>query len=88
MKPLVSIVILNYNGAGYLEKFLPSVLSTQYENFEVVVADNGSSDNSISLVKEKFPSVNIITNSSNEGFAGGYNCALQKVRADYYVLLN
>ena len=88
MKPLVSIVILNYNGAGYLAKFLPSVLATQYENFEVVVADNGSSDNSISLVKEKFPSVKIITNNTNEGFAGGYNWALQKVKADYYVLLN
>ena len=88
MKPLVSIVILNYNGAGYLAKFLPSVLATQYENFEVVVADNGSSDNSISLVKEKFPAVKIITNNTNEGFAGGYNWALQKVNADYYVLLN
>jgi GT2 family glycosyltransferase len=88
LKPLVSIVILNYNGAGYLAKFLPSVLATQYENFEVVVADNGSSDNSISLVKEKFPAVKIITNNTNEGFAGGYNWALQKVNADYYVLLN
>jgi GT2 family glycosyltransferase len=88
LKPLVSIVILNYNGAGYLEKFLPSVLATQYENFEVVVADNGSSDNSTSLVKEKFPAVKIITNTTNEGFAGGYNWALQKVKANYYVLLN
>ncbi len=88
MKPLVSIVILNYNGAGYLAKFLPSVLATQYENFEVVVADNGSSDNSIELLKEKFPSVKIITNPTNEGFAGGYNWALQKVEANYFVLLN
>jgi hypothetical protein len=88
LKPLVSIVILNYNGASYLEKFLPSVLTTQYENYEVVVADNGSSDNSISLVKEKFPTVKIITNTTNEGFAGGYNWALQKVKANYYVLLN
>jgi hypothetical protein len=67
---------------------MPSVLATQYENFEVVVADNASSDNSIELVKEKFPSVKIITNSTNEGFAGGYNWALKKVEADYYVLLN
>ena len=88
LKPLVSIVILNYNGAGYLEKFLPSVLATQYENFEVVVADNGSNDNSISLVKDKFPSVKIITNAINEGFAGGYNWALKKVNSNYYVLLN
>ena len=88
MKPLVSIVILNYNGAKYLAQFLPSVLATQYPNFEVVVADNGSSDNSIELVKESFPTVKIITNNTNEGFAGGYNWALKKVAAKYYVLLN
>ena len=88
MKPFVSIVILNFNGAKYLAQFLPSVLATQYENFEVVVADNGSTDDSISLVKEKFPSVKIIISASNEGFAGGYNWALKKIEADYFVLLN
>jgi GT2 family glycosyltransferase len=88
LKPLVSIVILNYNGANYLQQFLPSVLATQYSNFEVVVADNASTDNSIALIKEKFPAVKIITNATNEGFAGGYNWALKKVEADYYVLLN
>ena len=88
MNPLVSIVILNYNGANYLEQFLPSVLATQYSNFEVVVADNASTDDSISLLKNKFPSVKTITNPTNEGFAGGYNWALKKVEATYYVLLN
>ena len=88
MKPLVSIVILNYNGAKYLAQFLPSVLATSYPNFEVVVADNGSSDDSIQLVKASFPTVKIITNTTNEGFAGGYNWALEKVAAKYYVLLN
>ena len=88
MKPLVSIVILNYNGAKYLAQFLPSVLATSYPNFEVVVADNGSSDDSIQLVKASFPTVKIITNTTNEGFAGGYNWALKKVVAKYYVLLN
>ena len=88
MKPFVSIVILNFNGAKYLAQFLPSVLATQYENFEVVVADNGSTDDSIILVKDKFPSVKIITNTTNEGFAGGYNWALKKIEADYFVLLN
>lgn len=88
MNPHVSIVILNYNGANYLEQFLPSVLATKYDHFEVVVADNASNDHSISLLKEKFPSVKIITNATNEGFAGGYNWALKKVDAQYYVLLN
>ncbi len=88
MKPFVSIVILNFNGAKYLAQFLPSVLATQYENFEVVVADNGSSDDSIILIKEKFPSVKIITSATNEGFAGGYNWALKNIEADYFVLLN
>ncbi len=88
LKPLVSIVILNYNGVKYLQDFLPSVLSTQYENFEVVVADNGSTDNSLEVVQNKFPAVKIIKNDTNEGFAGGYNWALKKVHADYYVLLN
>ena len=88
MKPFVSIVILNFNGAKYLAHFLPSVLATQYENFEVVVADNGSTDDSIILVKEKFPSVKIITSATNEGFAGGYNWTLKNIDADYFVLLN
>ena len=88
LKPLVSIVILNYNGVKYLNDFLPSVLATQYENFEVVVADNGSTDDSLSMLKEKFPTVKLLTNKTNEGFAGGYNWALKKVQADYYVLLN
>ncbi len=67
---------------------MPTVLATQYENFEVVVADNASTDDSIAIVKEKFPLVKIITSPINEGFAGGYNWALQKVKAPYYILLN
>jgi len=88
LKPFVSIVILNFNGVKYLQQFLPSVLATQYENFEVVVADNGSSDQSISFLKSNYPTVKLITSSTNEGFAGGYNWALKQIQADYYVLLN
>ena len=88
LKPLVSIVILNYNGVKYLNDFLPTVLATQYENFEVVVADNGSTDDSLVLLKSNFPTVKVITNPTNEGFAGGYNWALKMVTADYFVLLN
>ncbi len=88
LKPFVSIVILNYNGVKYLQEFLPSVLATQYENYEVVVADNGSTDNSISFLQANFPSVKLISSTTNEGFAGGYNWALKMIQADYYVLLN
>lgn len=88
MKPRVAIVILNFNGVHHLRSFLPSVIKTQYENLEIVVADNGSTDNSLEILKNEFGSVTIITNTINEGFAGGYNWALKKVQADYYVLLN
>jgi GT2 family glycosyltransferase len=88
LKPFVSIVILNYNGVKYLQQFLPSVMATQYENFEVVVADNGSNDDSISFLQNNYPAIKIITSTTNEGFAGGYNWALKMINADYYVLLN
>lgn len=86
--PSVAVVILNWNGKIFLEKFLPSVMSSQYENLSVIIADNASTDDSISFLKEKFPAVKIIINVKNEGFAKGYNTALQKVSADYYILLN
>ncbi len=86
--PKVAIVILNWNGRTYLEKFLPSVLVSSYPNFEVIVADNGSTDDSIVFIKKQFPSVRIIGLDKNYGFAGGYNKALAQVESDYYVLLN
>ena len=88
LKPRVAIVILNYNGVHHLRSFLPSVMATQYEHLEIVVADNGSTDNSIDVIKNEFAQVTLITHPKNEGFAGGYNWALKQVKADYYVLLN
>ncbi len=86
--PSVAVVILNWNGKKYLEQFLPSVLASTYTNKRVIVADNASTDDSVSFLKEKFPSVELIINPGNEGFAKGYNTALKQVKADYYVLLN
>jgi GT2 family glycosyltransferase len=86
--PSVAVVILNWNGKSFLEKFLPSVLSGTYTNYKVVVSDNASSDDSVSFLKTHFPQVEIINNPTNEGFAKGYNTALQHVKTDYYVLLN
>ena len=86
--PSVAIVILNYNGKHFLEKFLPSVLASTYPNKRIIVADNDSKDKSIEFLKSHFPSVELILNNYNYGFAGGYNKALSKVKADYFLILN
>jgi GT2 family glycosyltransferase len=85
----LSIVILNWNGSRFLQKFLPSVIRYSfYDWVEIVVADNGSSDNSKEVVEKEFPSVRYLQLEKNYGFAEGYNKALQQIDADYYLLLN
>lgn len=86
--PKVSIVILNWNGRNYLEQFLPSVLATTYANYEVIVADNGSTDDSIAFLEKQYPGIRLIRFDANLGFARGYNEALRQVETDYYILLN
>lgn len=86
--PSVAIVILNWNGKNYLEKFLPFINLTTYGNYKVIVADNGSTDDSVSFLQTNYPSVELIRLPANYGFAGGYNMALKEVEADYFVLLN
>ena len=86
--PSVAIVILNWNGRKFLEQFLPSVTASAYTNKRVIVVDNASTDDSNDFLKQYYPQVEIIQNSSNEGFARGYNVGLKKVESDYYVLLN
>ena len=87
MSQKVAVVILNWNGKSFLESFLPSVL-THSPQAAVYVADNQSDDNSVLFLKEQFPTVKVIINPSNEGFAKGYNLALKHIEAEYYVLLN
>jgi GT2 family glycosyltransferase len=84
----VIIVILNWNGRKYLEQFLPSVLASTYANVEVVVADNGSDDDSVSYIRSAFPGVSVIQLVANYGFAKGYNEAIKQLTADYFILLN
>lgn len=84
----IAIVILNWNGAHHLRRFLPGVLKTDYPSLEIVVADNGSTDNSLELLKQDFPTVRIIELGRNYGFAEGYNRALEQVEADYFMILN
>ena len=87
-EPLVAIVILNWNGKNFLQKFLPSVLQSSYLNKKIIVADNASGDGSIAFLKADYPQIEIIWLTENHGFAKGYNLALQQVKADYYILLN
>ena len=83
----IAVVILNWNGEKLLEQFLPSVVAFS-EGATIYVADNASTDNSIQIVKTKFPSVKIIQNQGNYGFAKGYNIALEQVKESYYALVN
>jgi GT2 family glycosyltransferase len=86
--PKVAIVILNWNGQKYLEQFLPSVLYSSYSNFEVIIADNGSTDDSVAFLEKNYPGLRLVRFPINYGFAKGYNEALKQVQADYYIILN
>ncbi|WP_019669655.1 glycosyltransferase family 2 protein [Eudoraea adriatica] len=82
-----AIVILNWNGEALLERYLPLVVKYSGDA-DIYVADNASTDGSVAFVRQNFPNVNLIQNSSNNGFAKGYNDALKEVDADIYCLLN
>jgi GT2 family glycosyltransferase len=83
----IAVVILNWNGAEMLSRFLPSV-SACSPQATIYVADNGSTDNSVNVVRTDFPQVNLICLDRNYGFADGYNKALAQIHAEYFVLLN
>ena len=71
----IAVVILNYNGKKWLEKFLPSVVKNSPEG-EVIIADNGSTDDSLDFLTTSYPSLRLIKLEKNHGFTGGYNRAL------------
>lgn len=84
----VAMVILNWNGRTFLQKFLPSVILHTPKWASLVVADNASADDSVDFLKVNYPQVKVIELDKNYGYAGGYNSALQQIEADYFVLLN
>ena len=83
----LAIVILNWNGRNFLEQFLPSVCAFS-NGAKIIVADNASTDDSVQFIRDNYPSIAIIINESNGGFAKGYNDALKQVDAKLYLLLN
>ena len=82
----IAVIILNWNGRALMEEFLPSVIENT--RTEVIVADNGSTDDSVAMLNEKFPSIRVIRFDKNYGFAEGYNKAIAQTDATYTVLLN
>lgn len=84
----VAIVILNWNGAKMLSTYLPSVINYSRDEAEIFVADNASTDDSMSWLSQHYPMVKQIALDRNWGFAEGYNKALGHIDAEYYILLN
>ena len=84
----LSVVILNWNGRRHLERYLPSVVAHTAGDAEVVVADNGSTDDSLQWLRLTHPDIRVIRLDCNYGFAGGYNRALKEVDSEYVLLLN
>lgn len=91
--PLVSVIILNYNGLTYLgrllEECLNSVLHTDYPNLEIIFVDNGSTDNSIEFVRRNYKStINLVENDRNLGFSEGFNTGIRISKGEYIALLS
>jgi GT2 family glycosyltransferase len=85
---MISVVIPNYNGRRYLEGCLPSLSAQTFEDFEVIVVDNGSKDGSCEYVAEEFPRVRIVENEENLGFAAGVNSGISIARGEHILTLN
>ena len=85
-----AVVILNWNTEGFLRDFLPGLLQSvrNVEGAEVIVADNASTDGSMTVMKEMFPQVRTIAFEKNFGFTGGYNRAFEQIDSEYFVLIN
>jgi len=84
----VSIIIVSWNGQRYLESCLPTVFAQDFTDFEVILVDNGSTDNSLAYVRAHFPQVRVIQNETNRGFAAANNQGIRASRAEFLALLN
>ncbi len=88
MNPFVSIIILNYNGADFLENCLRSISLQDYDNYEVIIVDNASTDCSLAKAQKKFQDIRIICNETNLGYAEGNNVGVRHAKGEFVVLLN
>lgn len=82
------MIIVNYNGKGLLERFLPSVGKLDYENLEVIIVDNASTDGSRSFIKNNYPHFKLVENSQNFGTAEGSNLGIPNAKGEYILWLS
>jgi GT2 family glycosyltransferase len=90
-QPSVAVIVLNYNGAQWIDRCLRSLVETHYQNFKVILVDNASTDNSVEIARDRFSQVELLLNSDNAGFSEGNNIGIKKALAEgaeYVVLLN
>ncbi|MCC5941514.1 MAG: glycosyltransferase family 2 protein [Balneolaceae bacterium] len=83
-----SIIIVTWNAVHHLKKFLPTVAATEYENVEIIIADNASKDGSVEWIKENYPKIKIVSFDKNHGYAGGNNKAVKYATGDVLIFLN
>ena len=88
VKPLVSVIVLNYNGMRFLDTCYSSLMKTEYEPVEWIMVDNASTDDSVKFVSQHFPEVTLILNHENAGFSKGNNIGIRAAKGKYVVLLN
>jgi GT2 family glycosyltransferase len=84
----ISLIIVNWNGLDHLMKLLPSLAKLSYPNYEIIIVDNRSTDESLSYIRQNYPFIRIIENNSNDGFAKGNNIGYEEAAGDYILLLN
>ena len=87
-EPLISIIILNYNAGDLLVECVNSIFKSNYKNFEVIVVDNVSKDNSHIICKKKFPDITLIENNENLGYCGGNNIGIERAKGEFLIILN
>lgn len=88
MAPLISVIIINYNGLRFLEPCLSSLMSQTWKDYEIILVDNGSSDGSKEYILQHFPSVDLVETGKNLGFAGGANAGIHNASGDFILTLN
>lgn len=88
MTPLVSIIVVNYNGRDFLPDFFASLSRQTEKNFEVILVDNNSQDDSIRYMRENLPHIKIIENKDNSGYAEGNNIGLRQATGEYILIMN
>ena len=88
IQPLVSVIVLNFNAKEFLVNCIDSIFDSNYQNFEVILVDNASSDQTYQICKEKHPKINLIINEKNLGYCGGNNIGIKSAKGEFIIILN